>query len=157
MIFKLDSEARQAKAELDRLIDKKARIELKEKRERRSIDQNALYWLWLTHISNSVGYTKEDLHLLYRAKFLQKDETYITSIIYAELWEKLKVRINRFQLFDGLDMVINIISYSTSKDLNTKEMTEYMENIRDHAAQTWGIVLLTLEEEGFWSFYNETY
>lgn len=154
MRFNLDQQHKQAREYLEKLIEKGVRVDITEKKGRRSLDQNALYWLWLTCVSEETGYTKEDLHLMYRAKYLQRDETYITKIIYTELWEKVKIRINQFEIFKGLDEIINIISYSTT-EIDTKQFTDYMESIRDHAAQTWGVRLLTMDEEQFEYFYEQ--
>lgn len=53
---------------------KKYIVEVKVERERRSIDQNALYWLWLTCIMSETGEHKDNLHEYFKTKFLGVDE-----------------------------------------------------------------------------------
>lgn len=45
-------------------------VEITEKKSRRTISQNALYWLWLTCISFETGNDKDDLHEYFKDKFL---------------------------------------------------------------------------------------
>lgn len=46
------------------------RIKVTKKKNKRSLDQNALYWLWLTCIEQETGNEKEDLHDFFRLKYL---------------------------------------------------------------------------------------
>lgn len=51
------------KAYVDDLkADKKYIVEVKVERERRSVSQNALYWLWLTCLMDETGEHKDNLH-----------------------------------------------------------------------------------------------
>ena len=50
--------------------DGKFNIEIKRFRRNRSLQQNALYWSWLTIISIDTGYDKEELHTTFRSMFL---------------------------------------------------------------------------------------
>ena len=63
-------------------------VEVKEKRVRRTISQNALYWLWLTCISKETGNDKDELHEYFMRKYLSpkfirifgtETETYTTT------------------------------------------------------------------------------
>ena len=45
-------------------------IEIKRIRKLRSLDQNALYWMWLEVVSRDTGYDKEELHTTFRSMFL---------------------------------------------------------------------------------------
>src|SRR5665811_2051765 len=72
----------------------KSIIEIKKRAKKRTIDQNSLYWLWLTCIEKETGNDKNEFHLLYRANFLPKEDSYITEIIIPKLWERVKIRIN---------------------------------------------------------------
>jgi len=63
--------------------DKKIKIEVV--KEKRSLDQNALYWLWLTYISQETGNEKDDLHDFFAKKFLPMDEVKVFGkIIYKK-------------------------------------------------------------------------
>lgn len=137
----------------NKLIQKVCTIEIKEIKPKRSIDQNSLYWLWLTCIQEETGQDKNELHLLYRAMFLQKEDSYITSIIRAELWPQLKIMFNSFQFIKYLPEIIDVISRSTT-ELDTKEFTDYLGKIQDHAAINMNVTLLTLSDKNFNDFYN---
>ena len=45
-------------------------IEIKIKRNFRSVSQNSLYWFWLGVISDDTGFTSEELHSTFKAMFL---------------------------------------------------------------------------------------
>ncbi len=138
----------------NKLVKLGKNIELREIKKKRTFDQNSLYWLWLTVLQVETGMDKDELHLLYRAKFLQKPETYITSVIYPVLWDKIYSRIIAFDYFKGLEDVINIISKSTTV-LDTGEYTHYLNSIKDHAQENMNVTLITLDDKMFDDFYNE--
>jgi len=48
----------------------KVQIEIKKVRAIRSLQQNALYWMWLSIISNDTGFTPDELHTTFRSMFL---------------------------------------------------------------------------------------
>jgi len=137
-----------------RLLDQESTIELKRVTQKRSYLQNALYWVWLTCIEKETGNPKEQMHLLYRANLLPKSNEQIIKIIIPSLWEKVKIRINSYQYFEGLEDIINIISKHTP-DNDSKEMTYYLEAIKDHAKMNMDIILLTKDEKYFEDFINE--
>ncbi len=153
MKLDLSKDSEKAQSRLQELIQKEAVIELREIKGRRTLDQNALYWLWLTVIEVETGNEKEHSHYLYRAKFLRFSDDYVCNYIYPEIWSKIKKFADRFEWFDGLDMIIDAISYSTTS-LDTRDFTMYLENIRDHGAKNMGVHLVTLEEKGFNEFYR---
>lgn len=45
-------------------------LTLKRKRNRRSLNQNNLYWEWISIIGNELGYEKEEIHCTLKAMFL---------------------------------------------------------------------------------------
>jgi hypothetical protein len=137
-----------------RLLDQEATVELKKVIQKRTLLQNALYWVWLTCIEKETGNPSNQMHLLYRANFLPKSDEEITKIIIPNLWETIKIRINNYDYFDELADIINIISKHTPEN-DTKEMTYYMDSIKDHAKQSMNITLLTKGEKHFIDFINE--
>ena len=61
-------------AYLDRLPEGKAYdVTVVRHRERRSVDQNRLLWLWIKCISDETGQDKDDLHEYFKQKFLGVD------------------------------------------------------------------------------------
>jgi len=55
---------------LEKYEGKDITIIVKRYSKNRSIRQNNLYWLWLTHIGNEIGEDIEDLHSTFKAMFL---------------------------------------------------------------------------------------
>ena len=82
-------------------------IKISEYVDERTIDQNKFYWKLLEIIANEIGYEPEEMHEVYKYKFLQKTFT------------------------DSNGNLIRGVS-STTK-LNVKEFTEYIDKIRRHA------------------------
>jgi len=60
---------RNAQAAIQELDPDKA-MEVEIKQPNRSRSQNALYWQWLTVLSNETGYTKDEMHTLMAGYFL---------------------------------------------------------------------------------------
>ncbi len=81
-------------------------------RERRSLDQNSLYWFWVTEFSQRTGYTKNSLHLFLKIKFLGVEPLTVFGH---------KISIPR----------------STTK-LSTKEFSEYLENVHQYIYESIG-------------------
>ena len=52
-------------------IKKVYTVEITERRIKRTISQNGLYWLWLTCISHETGNDKDDLHEYFKKKYLE--------------------------------------------------------------------------------------
>ena len=138
-------------------LKKKGRtVKLEVVTRKRTLDQNALHWYWLKVIEKETGNKSIEMHMLYRANFLPKTDEYITEIIRPELWAKIKVRIKSFHYFKGLEDIIDVISESTaSQETDTKKMMYFMDNIKHHAKEAMGILLLTKKEEGYPEFINE--
>jgi len=63
-------------------------VEIRQRKARRSLDQNALYWLWLTCISHETGNGKDELHEYFKIKFLP-------SHIIEVCGEKIEMRTSK--------------------------------------------------------------
>ena len=92
-------------------------IEVRVKRHKRTIDQNRLYWAWLSCISEETGNEREYLHELFKQKYLG---------------------CQRHELHNINETVI--VRRSTSS-LDTKQMAEYMDKVQRFANTEIGIVL----------------
>lgn len=95
--------------------DKKWTMEVKEYRKDRSGKQNKMMWMWLGLIGNELGYDKDDLHAFFKAKFLGMTTREVMGEVIAEP--------------------------HTSTTLNTKEFTEYLEQIDRFTSTELGISL----------------
>lgn len=115
---------------IDKLPDKKFTVEIKQKREIRSVSQNSLYWLWLTCIMAETGNDKDYLHIFFGKKYLPQN----SRVIYGE--------------------TVNITVSTTS--LDTAQFKHYLDRIQQFASSELGIVLPNPEDLHFKEFY-ETY
>lgn len=106
-------------------------VEITLKRERRSISQNGLYWLWMACLSHETGGDKVQVHETLKEMFLPK-----TSVIglFGEVFQK---------------------PVSTSV-LDTAQFTEYLNKIQVFASSELGVVL-PLPEDLSWAAFEETY
>lgn len=99
-------------------------LTIKRAREKRTIAQNDLMWMWFACIENETGTAKEDVYNHYCKKFLSKPDP----------------------MGEGF---IN----DTSSRLNTKQMTDFMKKIQADAASEFGITLPVPEDRYFEDFY----
>lgn len=94
---------------------------------KRSIDQNALMWLWFTCIADEFGESKERVHNYYCNKFL-------TSI----------------DSFNG----VQFYKAQRTSDLNQEQMRFFLEKVQADAASELGITLPSRDDEAWEYFYN---
>lgn len=107
---------------------KKYIVEVKVERERRSIDQNALYWLWLTCLMDETGEHKDNLHEYFKTKFLGVDER---------------------QCFGHHFFLPN-----TTTKLDTLQFKNYLDRIQEFASVELGITLPDPKDLYWEEFYN---
>ena len=100
--------------------------EFKQRIKRRSVPQNSLYWVWLTAIVDQTdyGYTRDDWHEHYRGKFLPKKFVHAVPVP------------------------------SSTKVLDSKQFSEYLERIYDDALVEHSCQLYWPGEEAFNEFYD---
>jgi len=91
---------------------------LRRHRKKRSLDQNALYWMWLGIISRVTGNDTDQLHETFKQMFAEAK--------VAEVFGK------------------TVTTYSTAK-MNVGEMSEYLDRVYAFAASEG--ILLPLPEE----------
>jgi len=96
---------------------------IKKRRRKRSLDQNALYWLWLTIIEEITGNEKEDLHCYFKETYLKKE--------YIKIFGS---KINK--------------DISTT-NLDTKQFTEYLKKIDIFANTELNIILPHPDDKNF--------
>ena len=124
-----DKEA--VKSYIDSLPEGKAYdVVIKLHREKRTIDQNRLLFLWLGCIANETGNDKDTLHEYFKQKFLG--------------FEQRVMSFNR---------EVTFISPTTTT-LDTKQFTEYLNKIQEFASSELGIVLPLPEDAVFTQFYE---
>lgn len=95
----------------------------------RSLDQNALMWLWFTCISSETGTSQKDVHDYYCSKFLRR-----------------KI------CWNGTDRTV----VEGTRNLTKERMTTFMNYIQADALQEFGI-RLPLPEDKYYQEFIETY
>lgn len=100
-------------------------VTIAREKQPRSLDQNALMWLWFSCVSDETGTPVQDVHDYYCAKFLRKQISW--------------------------NGITRTIVEGTSK-LSKERMTEYLNNVQADAATEFGITLPNPEDRYFEEF-----
>lgn len=103
-------------------------VRIVRKTQPRTVSQNSLMWMWYKCMEESTGQPKEDFHDYYKAKYLQR-----------------QVQIGR--------RVVTVVGSTT--DLNTLQMTNYLEKVKADAATEFGIMLPLPEDRNYQTFISE--
>ncbi len=98
------------------------------KTQPRTISQNSLMWMWYKCMEDATGQRKEDFHDYYKTKFLSRQAA------IAGRW-------------------VTIIGSTT--DLNTLQMTNYLEKVKADAATEFGIILPLPDDRNYQDFVTE--
>ena len=112
-------------------LSKTYTVEITEKKVKRTISQNALYWLWLTCIEFETGNNRDELHEIFKRKFLDPE-------VIIALGE-------------------TFLNWST-KELNTTQFKYYLDHIQVFASTELAIKLPDPKDkywEEFYSFYSD--
>lgn len=103
-------------------------VKIVKKTQPRTVSQNSLMWMWYKCMEESTGQPKEDFHDYYKAKYLQR-----------------QVQIGR--------RVVTVVGSTT--DLNTLQMTNYLEKVKADVATEFGIMLPLPEDRNYQTFISE--
>jgi len=106
-------------------------VEVTEKRIKRTISQNSLYWLWLTCIEFETGEDRNELHEYFKRKWLEPKDIIIKN--------------DRFQ-------------YYSTRSLNTVQFKYYLDHLQIFSSTELAIKLPDPEDqywEEFYSFYSD--
>ena len=106
---------------------KKYKVSVTLHRDRRSLSQNSLYWLWLNCISAETGNDVDALHDYFKDRFLSR-----------------KVEIFGDECSVG----------TSTRKLNTAEFTAFLDKVQQFAAGE-GIILPNPEDLYFEQFYQQ--
>lgn len=118
-------------AYLDKLPEGKTyNVTIVRHRERRTMDQNRLLWLWVNCISDETGQDKDDLHEYFKQKFLGFDT--------KTLWG------------------VQVFKSVSTASLDTLQFTQYLERIRAFAAAELGIELPDPQDQ-YWDQFEQQY
>jgi hypothetical protein len=113
---------------LNSLFDKGKRVKVDVAKEKRSLNQNRLYWLWVACIEQETGNDKNNLHEFFTLEFL--------PLIQQMVFKKL------------------IYKRTSTTTLDTKQFTEYLNKIQIFSSTELGLTLPNPEDVQFEHFYN---
>lgn len=123
-----DKEA--VKAYVDKLPEgKRFDVSVKVHREKRTVDQNRLLFLWIGCVSHETGYFKDEVHEIFKKKFL--------GIEVFEIWGE---RVERLR---------------STANLDTKQFSDYLDRIQQFASTEMGIILPNPKDQYFEQFYQQ--
>jgi len=109
-------------------------VEIKPFKKDRSLDQNALYWQWLTIIGNELGESKETLHERYKDGFLvqiyERDNPE-----YAEMVQALREVWKHGMKNEAISLRKRIVALTSTTTATTSQMAEYMTEVERRAAE----------------------
>ena len=90
--------------ELKHFEGKRVEITIQKLKSTRSIQQNRLYWLYVTMIANELGYDKEEMHEIIKYKFLLTEKVHeATGEVMPHIKSTAKLSISEFMdLINGL-------------------------------------------------------
>ncbi len=102
-------------------------VKIVRKTQPRTVSQNSLMWMWYKHMEEQTGQSKEDIHDYYKTMFLSR------QIAVGGRW-------------------VTVIGSTT--DLNTLQMTNYLEKVRADVAAEFGITLPLPEDNIYQDFVS---
>lgn len=103
-------------------------VKITRKTKPRTISQNALMWMWYKCMEESTGTPKEDFHDYYKAKYLCRD------VAVGNRW-------------------VRVVGSTT--DLNTLQITDYLNKVQADAATEFGITLPLPVDKTYSAFIDE--
>lgn len=103
-------------------------VKIVRKTQPRTISQNSLMWMWYKCMEEATGQPKGDFHDYYKAKFLTR------QVVIGNRW-------------------VTVVGSTT--DLNTLQMTNYLEKVKADAATEFGISLPLPEDRNYQAFISE--
>lgn len=103
-------------------VTKAWEVTIRPHKSKRSIDQNSLYWSWLSIIADETGNTANDIHEWCRDEFLPCSEIKVAGVAH--------------------------LARPSTTALTTKEMTDYLNRIEAWAGTDLGIILPSPDDRG---------
>jgi len=117
---------------IDSIFAQDKRVTVVITKEKRTLDQNRLYWLWLTCIAENTGNDKDNLHEFFILKYLQPELIQVfEKLIYKRLsttlldTRRFTEYLNKIQLFANTELAIEL---PNPEDLKFAEFYEYYKN-----------------------------
>lgn len=116
-------------------------LSVKEYKVNRRVEQNNLHWKRLEILANECGYSKNELHKYFKYQF-------IAVPLFRSLNRELpELTIDKhIQLSKESDLMQNVNILITSTKLNTKEFTNFMNEIEKWSLDNYDLDLTAVSE-----------
>ena len=110
-------------------LDPVQEVVIQPHKRNRSLDQNAYYWNIITIIAADLGMTKDELHMVYKEKFLvpifsRDSKGYATMCSAVQALPRGTDRDDAWQ---------TVIENTSTTQCNVKQMSEYIDDCSHHA------------------------
>lgn len=110
-------------------LNKRYVVDVKVERDKRTISQCKLLFLWIGCVSHETGYFKDEVHEIFKKKFLGTE--------VFEIWGE---RVERLR---------------STANLDTKQFSDYLDRIQQFASTEMGIILPNPKDQYFEQFYQQ--
>ena len=121
-------------------------VEIRPYKKNLSAEQRGLYFKWIQILSLHTGATKEDAHLEYKKLFLapifEREKEW-----YRELIESVRTVYRNGDTSIAAKMHSAIMKLTSIRDADTKEMSEYMSDLRMFALNELNVTLPLPEDD----------
>lgn len=102
--------------DLKSLKEARYEITIEKVKSKRSLQQNKLWWVYMTILSKDIGYTKEEIHAICKMKFLKREK-----------------------VIEGTGEILEYLESTTT--LNKSDFSDMTSELIRWAAETFDIVL----------------
>lgn len=135
--------------ELAHLEGKRVVITIEKQKSSRSLEQNKLYWVYITILAKELGHNKDEMHELVKYKFL-KLKRFISivngkSVILA-LEDGIYVDVNTGEIYD-IEKVEPYEKIGSTTTLTKSEFIDFIENLITWAKDFLNITLPSPNEQ----------
>jgi hypothetical protein len=128
---------------IDNLIDKELEIEIKEYKEKRSLNANALLWKLCNELGNKLRISKEEIYLMMLKNYGQSEVISIQSDVNIQGYFKYFEEIGTGKINNKNFTHYKI--YKGSSEYNTLEMSILLDGVVQEAKEQ-GITVLSASE-----------
>jgi len=107
-------------------------VTLEKQKLTRSAAQNRLYWMWIGIIAQELGYSKDEMHEIYKERLLwpilirDSDE-------FAELNSRIRAVFEAGMKLEAAELRKHVIGMLTTTKLTVQQFTEYLREIEADA------------------------
>ncbi len=147
LFIEIPTEYNNFKGEIEQLIkqEKPKMLELKIKRNKRSLDANAALWVMLDKMAHKLSTTKEELYLIMLERYGKFTPVIIEKSLINEFKRQYKTLVEESEFTSKGVTYINLHCYHGSSTFNTKEFSRLLEGVINEAKEI-GVEFISKED-----------